>query len=290
MAGKLTSPSNPTIPMADLGSKAVDSYVVRRKKKDIAQSTQSNVISVAKDNQSCTQNFRSSSAKDHEVPTKISSPKSISTSSPNPNPQSSTYPKDTSDLGVHSPKSSQNPSPARKLQQVFQQEIMRVATEERENKGSDSPVNFLENPTQIDSKGPEFKASASPTLRNARGDPYLVGDPNRGYSPEAILPRPPVTHSVLPPSLATTNLPYQTQGASLSQDQQASEPTQPKTYPDPNKGKPKNCASIFKSQGPALDVKLEYFPELHKGKNAEVEIDEDLTEVDSWDKYLVGYL
>jgi hypothetical protein len=36
-------------------------------------------------------------------------------------------------------------------------------------------------------------------------------------------------------------------------------------------------------------MKLEYFPDLHRGKDASVVIDEELTEVDSWDRYLIGY-
>lgn len=46
--------------------------------------------------------------------------------SPHPNPS-------PSEFGTHSPKSSHNPSPARKLQRVFQQETDRLEAEDRIN-------------------------------------------------------------------------------------------------------------------------------------------------------------
>lgn len=255
--------------MDGTGSKALE---FRRKRLDLASSTH-NTNSIARGEKN-----RSPSSKDHEVSTKISSPKShppspsnltphsqaldlgspavkehkihSKTSSPKsssislskPTPQTPTQSNAPSGFEVHSPKSTHNPSPARKLQQIFHQELLRVEFEERLVQEA-LPYDPLE--TQPMDAGPSI-------LRNARGDPYPDGDPNRDYSEEATQPRQP-NHSVL------------------------------------NKGKTKNWASIFKSQGLAMDVKLEYFPELHRGKNAEVEIYEDLTEVDSWDKYLVGY-
>lgn len=55
-------------------------------------------------------------------------------------------------------------------------------------------------------------------------------------------------------------------------------------------GKPRNWASLLQSQGPAHELKLDFFPDLHKGKHAAVEIDEELVDNGNWNNYLVGYL
>lgn len=55
------------------------------------------------------------------------------------------------------------------------------------------------------------------------------------------------------------------------------------------KPKPKNWASLLQSQSPSMDMKLEYFPDLQRGKEALVEIDLELTDVGKWNKYLVGH-
>lgn len=248
--------------MADLGSKAVDSYEVRRKKKDIAQSTPSINISEAIDIQSHyvkpqSMNIRSSPSKDYEVPTKISSPKSHPTSS-EPNPQTSTHTNDTPEFGIHSPKSTKNPSSARKLQQIFQQELTSEECKAQDHLFQ-KPIASPDKSAQIDSKNPEVKSSAPPTLCNARGDSYVEGDPHLGYPAAATLPRLSNTHTVHPLPFDAVNL----KASSSSQEQEESKTIHKPNQP--NKGNTKNWASIFKSQGPALDVKLEHFPELQRG-------------------------
>ncbi|KAG5565795.1 hypothetical protein RHGRI_001652 [Rhododendron griersonianum] len=56
-----------------------------------------------------------------------------------------------------------------------------------------------------------------------------------------------------------------------------------------DQAKPKNWASLLQSQSPSLDMKLEFFPDLLRGKEAQVEIDIELTDVGMWTKYLVGH-
>ncbi|XP_058183805.1 uncharacterized protein LOC131301486 isoform X2 [Rhododendron vialii] len=55
-------------------------------------------------------------------------------------------------------------------------------------------------------------------------------------------------------------------------------------------GKPRNWASLLQSQGPAHELKLEFFPDLHEGKHVAVEIDEELVDDGNWNNYLMGYL
>lgn len=226
-------------------------------------------------------NTGSSSAKDYKVPTNSSSPNSLPPLSSNSPPQTPTHSTKPSEFGAHSPNTTQNPSPARMLQQIFQQELLRVESEERLEQEASPPLTG--NSVPKNPKESEIEVFVPSILHNANGVPYLDGDLNRGYPVDATLPRLSKTHPALP---------IQTQGASSSIHRDGSEatpqPNQSNSLPA-NRGKPKNWASIFKSQSPTMDVKLEYFPELHRGRNAEVEIDEDLTEVDSWDKYLVGY-
>lgn len=38
-----------------------------------------------------------------------------------------------------------------------------------------------------------------------------------------------------------------------------------------------------------MDMKLEFYPDLFRGKEAQVEIDVELTDVDGWNRYLVGH-
>ncbi|XP_058183679.1 uncharacterized protein LOC131301403 [Rhododendron vialii] len=64
----------------------------------------------------------------------------------------------------------------------------------------------------------------------------------------------------------------------------------PKPITGQSKPKPKNWASLLQSQSPSLDMKLEHFLDLQKGKEALVEIDVELTKVGKWNCYLLGHL
>lgn len=102
----------------------------------------------------------------------------------------------------------------------------------------------------------------------ARGNPYVEWDPNLGYAVEDTRSQQPPSNFNRPPQ---SHHPY------------------PKPYNGQNKPKPKNWASLLQSQSPSLDMKLEYFPDLQKGKEAVIEIDVELTEVGMWSRYLIGH-
>ncbi|KAG5565781.1 hypothetical protein RHGRI_001639 [Rhododendron griersonianum] len=118
------------------------------------------------------------------------------------------------------------------------------------------------------------------TLINTRGTPYLEGDPNMGYPEADTKPRRPFS----PKSQFNQN--YSTHSTHTL-------PQQPPIKPRPNsngpKPKPKNWASLLQSQSPSLDMKLEFYPDLFRGKEAQVEIDIELTDVGMWNKYLMGH-
>ncbi|KAG5557719.1 hypothetical protein RHGRI_007839 [Rhododendron griersonianum] len=79
-------------------------------------------------------------------------------------------------FGIHSPKSTKNTSPSRKLQQVFKEALGREAEERA--------ANLLDNNSQLElSSGKVQILNSNPKiLINARGNPYAEGDPNLGYS------------------------------------------------------------------------------------------------------------
>ncbi|KAG5553260.1 hypothetical protein RHGRI_011203 [Rhododendron griersonianum] len=167
-------------------------------------------------------------------------------------------------FGSFSPKTAKNLSPSRKLQQVFEETLVREAEERAAHLSNNI------NSTRY-----------SQTLINARGTPYLEGDPNMGYDEADTKPRRP-SHLASQVNHFTTEI----------------HPTLPQTHkpnPNPNavriqgKPKPRNWASLLQSQSPSLEMKLDYFPDLQRGKEALVEIDLELTEVGKWNRYFVGH-
>lgn len=175
---------------------------------------------------------------------------------PNPNPQDSTF-------SGHSPKRACNLSPARKLQQVFQQETERVEFEDRlsgmidnftENLGKigNSAVDgdilakmmniqqtwnalqsrVQQSDPQPSESNPGTSNPPNPSLRlNNLGISYVAGDPNMGYSGDMLKPRvtmPEVTYS-------NTNLPSIT---IIKEPNPTSQPVLKETFP-PTKPKPK---------------------------------------------------
>ncbi|KAG5540732.1 hypothetical protein RHGRI_020837 [Rhododendron griersonianum] len=81
------------------------------------------------------------------------------------------------------PQSIKNSSPSRKLQQVFEQALIREA-EERSSHLQVKAAQFDSQQKQVQNSGPNPKI-----LYNARGNPYEEGDPNMGYSAEDARPR-----------------------------------------------------------------------------------------------------
>ncbi|KAI8535330.1 hypothetical protein RHMOL_Rhmol10G0165800 [Rhododendron molle] len=191
-------------------------------------------------------------------------------------------------FGAQSPKSASNPNLSWNFQQVFMEGSLKLEAEEQ--------VHHLQEVDKVQDANPNPKM-----LFNVRGNPYVEGDPNMGYPVEAIQPSHFVQRTVggsLTPNLGldstfTSHKPpfraphAQPQAAPTphhhlnsnthAKPLQAQQPN-PKSNTGQNKPKPKNWASLLQSQSPSLDMKLEYFPDLHRGKEALVEIDLELTE------------
>ncbi|KAG5540731.1 hypothetical protein RHGRI_020837 [Rhododendron griersonianum] len=81
-------------------------------------------------------------------------------------------PPSTTVFGEFSPNSTKNSSPSRKLQQVFEQALIREA-EERSSHLQVKAAQFDSQQKQVQNSGPNPKI-----LYNARGNPYEEGDPN----------------------------------------------------------------------------------------------------------------
>ncbi|KAG5513049.1 hypothetical protein RHGRI_038539 [Rhododendron griersonianum] len=146
----------------------------------------------------------------------------------------------SSGFGAHSPKSDANPSPSRTHQQALFEQGLILEAEGR------SAVQLQGQPHEVSSSNLNPK-----TLFNARGIPYLEGDPNMGYSEADTKPRQPQN---LPQLVSTKS-------------------RQNRNIP---RAKPKNWASLLQSQSPSMDMKLDFYPDLFTGKEAEVEIDVEL--------------
>lgn len=180
----------------------------------------------------------------------FSSPKPLPLSSTTP--QSPTHSNDPTEFGVHSPKITQNSSPAGKLHRIFQQELQKVETEERIK--SDTQQKAQDATQRLQSSSQIGIGETDPrVLRNARGDLYPASDPFCGYPVDATIPRTSVNHQnpnsnpnpLEPPSSDAPPLPFQTQGATSSTQHQDSQKAIPQlnrsiSHPDPNKGKNKN--------------------------------------------------
>ncbi|KAG5552987.1 hypothetical protein RHGRI_010972 [Rhododendron griersonianum] len=289
-----------TISIAEgLGIKALDSNEVRRKQMNLVGSGSPLHIPISQTDKSNNSNpfefetprmgnsgdYKNGSMFQSSSPTKKPSPSSLK-SSKTSDPQTN--------FGVHSPKYTKT-SPARKLQQVFQNERRQIESEARmlEIVGHlEDELNNSTDPFVLDvvtaklqsiqqswkeaeeraarlSHFPPGISDHSPAINpktfvNARGIQYLEGDPNMGYSEVDSKPRRP------------QNFPQQF-------------PDKSRLNPNTTKTKPKNWASLLQSQSPSMDMKLDFYPDLFHGKQAQVEIDVELTDVGKWNRYLVGH-
>ncbi|KAG5553054.1 hypothetical protein RHGRI_011046 [Rhododendron griersonianum] len=198
------------------------------------------------------------------------------------------------EFGELSPKSLQKSSPSRKLQQVFEQALVREAEEQAiDLQCTTSQFGGYQNQVQVPHPNPKV-------MYNPRGNPYLEGDPNLGYSLEDTRPRynaagstshRPVMDSTTDP---LTSFPAHKSTTGLSHSQNQGNPIHRHQFNSKKstgqvKPKPKNWAALLQSQSPSLDMKLDHFPDLQRGKEALVEIDLELTDVGMWNKYLVGH-
>lgn len=148
---------------------------------------------------------------------------------------------------------------------------------------------------QFTRQSTEVHNSNPKTLYDARGNPYVEGEPNLRYSPRSLQPRysqpllnvvpnPNITHPLEPASVRANP----DKGSTISPSRQPfikinSQPftqqtnIKPRVGQSQSKTKPKNWASLLQSQSPSMDMKLDYFPDLQRGKEALVEIDIELT-------------
>lgn len=85
---------------------------------------------------------------------------------------------------AHNPKSSKNPSPSQKLQQVFLEESLKLEAEEWVTHLRGNVYRIERQREEVQNTNPNPKI-----LFNARGNPYVKGDPNLGYILEDIRPR-----------------------------------------------------------------------------------------------------
>ncbi|KAG5523680.1 hypothetical protein RHGRI_030607 [Rhododendron griersonianum] len=193
--------------------------------------------------------------------------------------------------GELSPNLLQKSSPSRKLQQVFEQALVQEAEEQAIHlRSTTSQIGGYQNQVQV--------PHPNPKVINPRGN--LEGDPNMGYRLEDTRPRynatgstshQPVIDSITDP-LTSFPAHKSTTGPSHSQNQGNHIHTHQfnsKKGTGQVKPKPKNWAALLQSQSPSLDMKLDHFPDLQRGKEALVEIDLELTDVGKWNKYLVGH-
>ncbi|KAG5513035.1 hypothetical protein RHGRI_038542 [Rhododendron griersonianum] len=267
------------------------------------------------------------------IPSSISTSIGSGAPSPNsskiPNPSQEHQQQDTKEhLGVLSPKHNQSNS-ARKLHQDSEARMLEIVGHlEDELNNSEDPfvldvvtaklqdiqqawrraakkeadqraqvVHLHGNTYQFQRTTAEVRNS-NPTPKivlNPRGNPYVEGDPNLGYSLQDTKPRnapPPHLISKHEAGSSSHEMGFEPQ-TQLKTNFHTKPPQTQQPFPKPNSGKnklkPKNWASLLQSQSPSLDMKLEYFPDLQKGKEAIVEIDVELTDAGNWNRYLVGH-
>ncbi|KAI8568134.1 hypothetical protein RHMOL_Rhmol02G0173800 [Rhododendron molle] len=190
------------------------------------------------------------------------------------------------------------------------EESLKLEAEERVHHLQGNVYQFERQIEKVQNSNPNPKI-----LFNACENPYVEGDPNMGYLIEDTKPRntpshlvqktvpgsftpelgqdpkstshkPPLSASHAQPQFAPTPQ-HQFNSNIHTKPPQAHQPN-PKSNTGQNKPKPKNWVSLLQSQSPSLDMKIEYIPDLQKGKEALVEIDLELTEVGKWNRYLIN--
>lgn len=267
---------SPTTTSVNLGSKAVDSNIIRRKQAENNQSPQSveghdgnkkqsrSVVPGSicltptkpppfKPNDSYPFGLKSS---DFTVnPNTDDVPRSESRFPPNPNSSSSNNTRESSTFGPHSPTIA-SPNSARKLQQVFQLAGERLHSEEKitslvqsfetEMKKSGLEVDFSQLTAQLKFLN-EGLPTSKPIPRYIEGDIVEVEDPPE--SPQAKV----------------------------------------EINPTQRQGKVPNWSSLFQAQAPSKMMELEHFPDMQTGKEAVAELDESDIDTNSWNHCLIGY-
>ncbi|KAI8572581.1 hypothetical protein RHMOL_Rhmol01G0210600 [Rhododendron molle] len=158
----------------------------------------------------------------------------------------------TEDFGPFSPKSSKNPSSSTTLQQVFEEALQ----QEAEERAAHFLVHTGKEKVQLSNPNPRMLEAEE---CNSHNNGSLSQSLNHCDEVHNCNPDPTMLINAYPPNTGQ------------------------------NRPKPRNWAALLQSQSPSLDMKLDYFPDLQKGKAATVEIDVVLTEVGKWNKYLIGH-
>ncbi|KAI8530281.1 hypothetical protein RHMOL_Rhmol11G0044500 [Rhododendron molle] len=137
----------------------------------------------------------------------------------------------------------ENPSLSRQIQQAVVEEGLVLEAEAQAQGTHVTTSQHQEVP---------FSNHNPKTLYNARGIPYLEGDPNLGYSEEDTKPmRPLASERYSVSSIPPQAIPHQ--GSN-----------NPTPITNVHKPKPKNWASLLQSQSPSMELKLDFYPELFK--------------------------
>ncbi|KAG5562101.1 hypothetical protein RHGRI_004973 [Rhododendron griersonianum] len=164
-------------------------------------------------------------------------------------------------------------SPSRKIQQALFEEGLKLEAEERARKQQNEVLNsgvgvtLVHGSTSQTHRGTEVQSV--PLQQWQRNQVSSVSAPNMGYDEVDTKPRRPWT--------------------SMGQPNGNRVPSKPRRVLNGPKPKPKNWAALLQSQSPSVDVKLDFHPDLFRGKEAQVEIDVELTDIGMWNKYLVGH-
>lgn len=141
--------------------------------------------------------------------------------------------------------------------------------EERASHLQDTSYQFEHHQEQVQIPNPNPKI-----LYNAKGNPYVEGDPNLGYRLEDTRPQTTScatgSSSLQPDSDPTPSSPSHKPAANQPHSQPHTHQPNPKSGVGQSqpKPKPKNWASLLQSQSPSMDMKLDYFPDLQRGKEA----------------------
>ncbi|KAG5552983.1 hypothetical protein RHGRI_010968 [Rhododendron griersonianum] len=302
--------------MADsLGLKALDSHELRRRHRILDPHQNSQIQTLHLGNPSIPILFELDSPHtltSNESDSRINSggtvpiPSSISTSTGSgaPSPNSSKIPIPSQEyqyqqqhteerLGVLSPKHNQS-SPGRKLHQDSEARMLEIVGHlEDELNSSEDPFVLDVVTAKLQDIQQAWRRAAKKEANQRAQVVHLHGNTYQFQRSTAEVRNPNPTPKLVPnPRRNSHEMGFEPQ-TQLKTNFHTKPPQTQQPFPKPNSGKnklkPKNWASLLQSQSPSLVMKLEYFPDLQKGKEAIVEIDVELTDAGNWNRYLVGH-
>ncbi|KAG5540748.1 hypothetical protein RHGRI_020851 [Rhododendron griersonianum] len=195
-------------------------------------------------------------------------------------------------FGAHSPKSAKNMTSARKLQQAFFEEGLRVEAEDA-MKGSATPsssngvgaISPKSHGHTTDAQEMQQASFKEGLVREAEARARVTHLHGNTYQFQR-------TPSEVRNSNSNTKILNNQSGAVPKPLNHASTSTNPVSQPKAMNRQVqtnKNWTSLFRSQGPSSNMKLDFYPELKKGKNAVVELDITHLDENCWSHCLVGH-